>query len=213
MSRRAPWRNDLHTIKERIAHSKVEYYQREDFEELFQVKRVTAGKLMHATGAIQNLGRVYAVSRHDLMDLVERFINTDDVNRVLNNLLDKAPEPPDSKPIRVEIPEQCKYIRLNELPNNIVIEAGKLEIKGDGLTIIHSLGLLARALEAECDLFIKICNQAPETDRKLSKLLDKLRLSLNPDGSPVELSQRADPATATNAKEESVTFLTGSPEW
>jgi hypothetical protein len=213
MSRRAPWRNDLHPIKERLIHSRVEYYQRKDFEELFQVKRVTAGKLMRATGAIQNLGRVYAVSRHDLMDLVERFINTDDVNRVLNNLLDKAPEPPDSKPIRVEIPEQCKYVRLNGLPNNIVIEAGKLEIKGDGLTIIHSLGLLARALEAECDLFIKICNQTPETDRKLSKLLGNLRISFNPDGSSVELSQQADPTTATNAKEESVTFLTGSPEW
>jgi hypothetical protein len=85
---------------------------------------------------------VYAVSRHDLMDLVERFINSDDVYRVLNNLLDKAPEPPDSKPIKVEIPEQCKYARLNELPNNIVIEAGRVEIKGDGLTIIQSLGLL-----------------------------------------------------------------------
>jgi hypothetical protein len=105
MSRRSPWRNDLHSIKERIERSKLEYYQRKDIEELFQIKRVAAVELMRATGAVQNLGRVYAVSRHDLLDMVERFINTDDVNRVLNNLLDKAPEPPDSKPIKVEIPE------------------------------------------------------------------------------------------------------------
>ena len=213
MSRRAPWRNDLQPIKERIARSKLAYYQREDIEDLFQVKRVTAGKLMRATGAIQNLGRAYAVSRHDLIDLVERFINTDDVNRVLNNLLDKAPEPPDSKPIKIEIPEQCKYIRLNALPNNIVIEAGKLEIKGDGLTIIQSLGLLARALETECDLFIEACNQTPETDKKVSKLLGDLRRSFNPDGSPVESSQRAGSATETDAKEERVTFVSGPPEW
>ena len=212
MSRRAPWRNDLHPIKERIARSKVEYYQREDIEDLFHVKRVTAGKLMRATGAIQNLGRVYAVSRHDLMDLVERFINTDDVNRVLNNLLDKAPEPPDSKPIKVEIPEQCKYVRLNELPDNIVIEAGRVEIKGDGLTIIQSLGLPARALETDCDLFIKACNQTPETDKKLSQLLGNLRRSVNPDGSPVQSSQGADPAITTDEKGEHVTFVTGPTE-
>jgi hypothetical protein len=204
MSRRSPWRNDLHPIKERIARSKVEYYQREDIEELFQVKRVTAGKLMRATGAIQNLGRVYAVSRHDLMDLVERFINTDDVNRVLNNLLDQAPEPPDSKPIKVKIPEQCKYVRLNKLPNNIVVEAGKLEIRGDGITIIQSLGLLARALETDCDLFIKACNQTPETDKKLSKLLGNLQRTFNPDGSPVD---------ETEGKEDDYTFVTGPPEW
>jgi hypothetical protein len=213
MSRRAPWRNDLYTIKERIARSKLEYYQREEIEDLFHVRRVTAGKIMRATGAIQNLGRVYAVSRHDLMDLVEKFINTDDVNRVLNNLLDKSPEPPDSKPIRVEIPEQCKYVRLNELPNNIVIEAGKLEIRGDGLTIIQSLGLLARALETECDLFINACNQTPETDQKVSKLLGNLRRSFNPDGSPVESTQGAGSATETDTKEERVSFVTGPPEW
>jgi hypothetical protein len=58
---------------------------------------------------------------------------------------------------------------LNELPDNIVIEAGRVEIKGDGLTIIQSLGLLARALETDCDLFIKACNQTPETDKRLSQ--------------------------------------------
>jgi hypothetical protein len=146
------------------------------------------------------------------MDLVERFINTDDVNRVLNNLLDKAPEPPDSKPIKVEIPEQCKYVRLNELPNNIVIEAGKLEIKGDGLTTIQSLGLLARALETDCDLFIKACNQTPETDKKLSLLLGNLRRGADPDGSPVQTSQGGDPAITTDEKGKHVTFVTGSPE-
>jgi hypothetical protein len=67
MSRRAPWRNDLHPIKERIARSKVEYYQREDIEDLFQVKRVrTAGKLMRATGAIQNLGRAACTPSQDM---------------------------------------------------------------------------------------------------------------------------------------------------
>lgn len=213
MSRRSPWRNDLHPIKERIARSKLEYYQREDIEELFQVKRVTAGKLMRATGAIQNLGRVYAVSRHDLTDLVERFINSDDVNRVLSNLLDQAPEPPDSKPIKVEIPEQCKYVRLNKLPDNIVIEVGKIEIRGDGITIIQSLGLLARALETDCELFIKACNQTPETDKKLSKLLGNMRKGFNPDGSPVESFQGVDPATETDAEDQHVKFVTGPPEW
>jgi hypothetical protein len=93
---------------------------------------------------------------------------------------------------------------LNELPNNIVIAAGKLEIKGDGLTIIQSLGLLARALETECDHFIEACNQTPETDKKLSKLLGGLRMTFNPDGSPVD---------ETEGKEDHFTFVTGPPEW
>ena len=80
MSRRSPWRNDLHPIKERISRSNLEYFQREDIEDLFQVKRVTAGKLMRATGAIQNLGRVYAVAKVNLMNLIEIFMNAEDVN-------------------------------------------------------------------------------------------------------------------------------------
>ena len=93
-----------------------------------------------------------------------------------------------------------------------LIEAGKLEIKGDGLTTIQSLGLLARALETDCDLFIKACNQTPETDKKLSLLLGNLRRGADPDGSPVQTSQGGDPAITTDEKGKHVTFVTGSPE-
>ena len=102
----------------------------------------------------------------------------------MNDLLDNAPTPPDSKPIQIEIPEQCKYIRLKELPNNILIEAGKLEIKGDGLTIIQSLALLARALETDYEIFIRLCNQSSEIDEKLSKLIGNLRSSTTCNGGP-----------------------------
>jgi hypothetical protein len=179
---------------------------------LFVEAKPTAPPLLVVTGAIQNLGCVYAVSRHDLMDLVERFINTDDVNRVLNNLLDKAPEPLDSKPIKVEIPEQCKYVRLNELPNNIVIEAGKLEIKGEGLTIIQSLGLLARALETDCDLLLRRATRPRKPTRSCPCYSAIYGGALIPDGSPVQTSQGGGPAITTDEKGEHVTFVTGPPE-
>jgi hypothetical protein len=132
---------------------------------------------------------------------------------VFNNLLDAAPEPPDSKPIKVEIPEQCKYIRLTDLPPNVVIEPGRIEIKGDGFVILQCLALLARSLENDFELFIKACNATPKTDEKVSKLLTSLRKRLNTDGSTIDNSTTAEPKTieATGDPEEMATILTGLP--
>ena len=211
MARRAPWRHDLHPIQERVTQSKLEYWRREDIEGLFAIKREAARNIMRATSKIENLGGVHVVSKYDLLELIEKLIVDDNPDRVLANLLDEAPSPPTAKPIQVPIPEQFKTVGLNELPSNIVIEPGRLEIKGDALTIIQSLALLARALEGEIDFaqFCERCNQTPEPDKKLSSLIGELRRHFNPDGSSVELSATAE--SAPQDGEERVTFLTGSP--
>jgi hypothetical protein len=212
MGRRAPWRNDLHPIKERVTRSKLEYWRREDIEDLFSIKREAARNIMLATAKIENLGGVYVASKYALLDLIEELIAADNPDRVLANLVDRAPQPPAAKPIRVPIPEQFKTASLTELPTNILIEPGRLEIKGDGLAILQSLALLARALEGELDFaqFCAVCNRTPETDKKLSNLLTELRRRFTPDGSPVQPAPTAE-SPAMEDIEEKTTFLIGWP--
>jgi hypothetical protein len=209
MARRAPWRHDLHPIQERVTQSKLEYWRRAEIEDLFAIKREAARNIMRATSNIENLGGVHVVSKYAILDLIEKLMADDNPDRVLANLLDKAPPPPIAKPIQVPIPEQFKNVRLNELPSNIIIEPGRLEIKGDAIVILQSLALLARALEGEIDFaqFSQQCNRTPETDKKLSTLLTDLRQRFSPDGSPVKLSNSA----PQDDDGERITFLTGSP--
>jgi hypothetical protein len=210
MARRAPWRHDLHPIRERATRSKLEYWRREDIEDLFKIKREAARNIMRATANIENLGGVHVVSKYALLDLIERLIADDNPDRVLANMLDAAPPAPVTKPIKVPIPEQFKSVGLNELPSNIVIEPGRLEIKGDAIVILQSLALLARALEGDLDFaqFSERCNRTPETDKKLFNLLGELRQRFDPDGSPVETSPTA--SAPQQHGEENVTFVTGS---
>jgi hypothetical protein len=212
MARRAPWRHSLHPIQERATLSKLEYWRREDIEYLFAIKREAARNIMRATGNIENLGAVHVVSKYALVDLIEKLIAADDPDRVLANLLDKAPSRRIEKPLQVPIPEQFKTIGLSELPSNIIIKPGRLEIEGNAFVILQSLALLARALEGEIDLaqFCKRCNQTPETDKKLYNLLGGLRKRFNSDGSPVESSATTDSASLDEG-EDSGTFLIGSP--
>jgi hypothetical protein len=212
MSRRAPWRNDLHPIQERVTRSQLESWRREDIEDLFGIKREAARNIMLATAQIANLGGVYVVSRYALLELIEKLIAADNPARVLSTLLDQAPAAPAAKPIRVPIPEQFKTVSLSELPSNIGIEAGRLEITGDAFEILQSIALLARALEGELDLgqFCAVCNRTPETDQKLSGLLTELRRRFSPDGSAVEPEKAANRSPPEDGEERAV-FLIGCP--
>jgi hypothetical protein len=177
------WRNELHPIQERVTRSQLESWRREDIEDLFRIKREAARNLMLATAQIANLGGVYVVSRYTLLDLIEKLIAADNPARVLATLLNQAPAAPTARPIRMPIPEQYRTVSLSELPSNIGIEAGRLEITGDAFEIFQSIALLARALEGELDLgqFCAVCNRTPETDQELSGLLTELRQSFSPD--------------------------------
>lgn len=209
MARRAPWRHDLHPIQERATRSNLEYWRREDIEDLFKIKREAARHIMRATSNIENLGAVHVVSKYALLDLIDKLIAADNPDRVLASMLDAAPPAPVTKPIKVPIPEQFKSVGLNELPDNIVIEPGRLEIKGDAMVILQSLALLARALESDLDFaqFSERCNRTPETDQKLSNLLGELRHRFALDGSPADPSPTA--SAPQHPDEERITFVTG----
>jgi hypothetical protein len=212
MSRQAPWRNDLHPIRERVTRSKLEYWRREDLEDLFRIKREAARNIMLATAQIANLGGVYVVSRYALLELIDKLVAGDNPCRVLADLLDQAPAAPAAKPIRVPIPEQFKTVSLHELPSNIIMEEGRLEIRGDGVGILQSIALLARALEGELDLaqFCAVCNRTSETDKRLLGLLTELRQRFRPDGSVVEPVTTTDLAPLEVGEERAV-FLIGCP--
>jgi hypothetical protein len=81
MSRPAPWRNNLHPIQERVTRSQLEYWRREDIEDLFGIKREAARNLMLATAQIANLGGVYVISRYALLKLIEKLIAADNPAR------------------------------------------------------------------------------------------------------------------------------------
>jgi hypothetical protein len=218
MGRRAKWRNRLHSIKEQIERSKTQVWLRKDIEDLFEVKHTSGKKLIRATAKVANVGRVYMVDKQDLLNMVDRLIQGDDSDKVLGELYDKAPPAPEPTSVRVALPDFCKNVTLEELPSNIQIGPGRLEVTGDALMILKSLIILGEALKGPRDLeeAITIWNSTPVTDQKLVQFIKTLRRQFNPDGSRTESTETYQPkedVVAADAAEEIISFITTPIPW
>jgi hypothetical protein len=143
-----------------------------EVERCFGVKRSMDKNLMRASGAAHNFGRECWVAKSSMLDLVEKLLNAESPVQMLATLLDSAPKPPETKPSLVALPEQCRNIRLSELPpGRVSYGQGRLEFRGDGFTILESLALFVRALENEgVTEFVSKINELPKYPIDLSAL-------------------------------------------
>jgi hypothetical protein len=148
MARPVKWSRDLHSIRDRAADARTETWGRQDVERLFGVGRATAQSLMKAIGEVQPVGGAHFVERSSLLAFVDAMIDAPDFDQAFRSRIREADAPPSSKPLRVSLPRDLRSVLLRDLPANISLSPGRLEITADSaIGIIESLAMLAQALQ------------------------------------------------------------------
>jgi len=171
MARPVKWSRDLHPIRERARHSRTETWSRIDIERLFGVARATAQSLMKAIGEIQPVGGAHFVERASLLSFL------DEAFRARTR---EADAPPQTKPLRVSLPSDLRSVTLHDLPSNILLSFGKLEIQAESaVAMLESLALLAQAMQNDPERIHAIFDPPPPAsvteDDEIKQLLASLR--------------------------------------
>ena len=180
MSRPVKWSRDLHPIRERAIHARTETWSRIDIERLFGVKRATAQTLMRAIGEIQPVGGAHFVERATLLSFLDAMIDATDFDEAFRTRSREADNPPQTKPLRISLPADLRSVTLYDLPSNIRLSFGKLEIEaGSAIAMLESLALLAQAMQDDTERIHAIFDP-PQTppeieDDDLKQLLASLR--------------------------------------
>jgi hypothetical protein len=180
MARTLKWRDRVHEIRERVKNSAVETWSRRDIENAFELKRVAAQQLMKAIGEIQNIGGVHLVDRNTLVAFLDQIIEADNpeiARREKLQLADPAPRP---RYLKFTLPDGLRSVMVRELPPEITLESGRLEIVGrNAREIIERLLLLAQVLQNDLDTATASLDpppSLPETqDDDLKALFAELR--------------------------------------
>jgi hypothetical protein len=181
MARPVKWSRDLHLIRERAAHARTETWGRVDIERLFDVGRATAQTLMKAVGEVQPVGGAHFVERTSLLSFLDAMIDAPDFDQAFRSRVHEADAPPSPKPLRVALPSDLRSIMLRDLPGNISLSPGRLEITADSaVAMLESLALLAQALQNDLGQVQAIWEPAAEPpeveDDDLRAFLAELRI-------------------------------------
>ena len=164
MARPVKWSRDLHTIREKAAHSRTQTWSRQDIEHLFAIGRASAQSLMKAIGEVQAVGGAHFLERTSLLCFLDEMIAAESVEAALRHRLLEAEAPPAPKPLRVAIPADLHSVMVRELPDTIRLSPGRLEICApDATSMLESLALLARALQNDVESAEAIWNPAPRS--------------------------------------------------
>ena len=148
MARPLKWSRDLHSIRERALRDKTETWSRTNLQDLFNVGPSTAQTLMKAIGEVQPLGGAHFVERGSLLGFLEAMILAPDLDEAFRKRLIEADAAPPIKALRIPVPEDRRSVMIRDLPANISLLPGKLEITADSAyEMLENLAVLARALQ------------------------------------------------------------------
>lgn len=152
MARPVKWARDLHPIRERAQHARTETWSRQDIEHLFSIGRASSQTLMKAIGDVQTVGATHFIDRASLLRFLEEMIAAPSVEAGMQARLLEADAPPKPKPLRVALPADLRSIMLRDLPGNIRLAPGRLEIDAPTAeAMLESLALLAQAMQNDLD--------------------------------------------------------------
>jgi hypothetical protein len=151
-----------------------------DIEELFGVGRATAQTLMKAIGEVQPVGGAHFVERSSLLGFLDAMIVAPDFDQAFRDRVREADAPPSPKPLRVALPADLRSVLLRDLPANITLSPGRLEIVADSTVVmLESLALLAQAMQNDLDQFQAVLDPPPPPphveDGELRAFLAELR--------------------------------------
>ena len=179
MPRPVKWSRDLHLMRERAAHSKTETWSRIDLEKLFGVGRATAQTLMKAIGEIQTVGASHFVERPSLLGFLDAMIEAPSVEEGLQARMLASEPPPKPKPLRVALSADLRSAMLPDLPANITLAPGRLEIvAGSAVAMLESLVALALVMQNDLDRFQAVIEPPappPVRDQDLRDLIGRWR--------------------------------------
>ena len=180
MARPVKWSRDLHPIRERARNARTETWGRKDVEDLFGVGRATAQMLMKAIGEIQPVGGAHFVERPSLLSFLDAMIAAPSVEEGLRARMLEAEPPPRPRPLRVSLPVDLRSAMLPDLPPNIRLAPGRLEIEAPtAIAMLESLMTLALIMQNDLDRFqaaIEPPSYPPEiTDAEIRMHLEQLR--------------------------------------
>jgi len=147
VAKTVPWEHRAQELRNRVNDSATETWTRKDVMDLFEVRSTAAKKILRAVGKVHRIGTSYFVERQDLLALLEKTTKRQSVTAEFRrNLL--AFQPPRRRPIPFALDDQHRVTRAEDLPANIQLEQGRLEIRGaDRDDILRSLKLFISALE------------------------------------------------------------------
>ena len=153
MARPVKWARDLHPLRERAARSRTETWSRQDLENLFSVGRATAQTLMKAIGEVQSVAGAHFVDRPALLAFLDQMIKAPSVENAMRDRLARA-EPVRPKALRISLPADLRHAMLPDLPANITLKPGRLEIQAETAeAMLESLVALAMVMTNDLERF------------------------------------------------------------
>ena len=178
MAKTVPWEHRAPELRDRVRDSATETWTRKDIMDLFEVRSTAAKRILRAVGRVHRLGTSYFVERQDLLALLEKTTRRQSVTAEFRrNLL--AFEPPRRRPIPFALDDQHRVTRAEDLPANILLEPGRLEIRGrDRNDILGSLKLLISAMEGDFEGVTSYWDQVEESRSEEASEMDSLLLGL-----------------------------------
>ncbi len=177
------WSDRAYEIRERVKHSHLQTWRRQDLETIFEIKRASVQSLMKVIGDIHTIGATHFVERASLLAFLDEAVQADRVGDVVSSR-QIAPEPVPSKQrlqdLKVPLPEDFKSLMAKDLPANIQLSSGSLRIEGEGaIDILQGRYLLAQAFENDLDTMRALLDPPlppPKVeDDELREMFDRLR--------------------------------------
>ena len=154
MARPVKWARDIHLLRERASRSHTETWSRQEIEHLFGVGRASAQTLMKAIGEIASIGGAHFVERPALLAFLNQMIKAPSVEEALRARQAAAEPVPRPKALRVSLPADLRNAMLPDLPPNILLEPGRLEIRAETAeSMLESLVALAMVMTNDLERF------------------------------------------------------------
>ena len=179
LPRPVKWSRDVHLIRERALRSKTETWSRPDLEHLFGIRPSSAQSLMKAIGGVQAVGGTHFIERSALLEFLEAMIAADSVEAALAARLARAEPAPRSKALRVSLPEDLRGAMLPDLPRNVTLSPGRIEITAPTAAgMVEALMTLALVMQNDLERWQRLIEPPPEpaaVDEDLKRFLAHLR--------------------------------------
>ncbi len=179
MGRPVAWLRELPRLRAEVERSRTETWARRDVERLFSLGRVQAQALMKAVGGLQAVAGAHFVERPALLGFLDELLAAPVPADAFQARL-QAPEPaPRPRPLRISLPPALRTAMLPELPPNVRLAPGRIEITAPTAEQMAA-SLLALALVMQNDdrwqdLIEPAPSPPPVEDEELGNWLQDLR--------------------------------------
>jgi len=162
MSRPVSWEYRINEIAARVRNSVIETYGRGEIESAFGIKRAAAQLLMKAIGEISTVGGKHFIARATILEFLNSMNNAENLAEArMNRILYSEPTPRIQR-LKDTIPEDLRSIMFRDLPSEISVEQGRIEIRGQNAdAVFTALLLLARAIENDLWTFQRVLDPVP----------------------------------------------------